>query len=103
MQPRKHLRVRIVPQQSPINHPNARSIVLNFPSNRAEPKKFLESQSDSEPSEIQYLLEYYSLVREGKTNSISTTAFHDVTGMRPLEPPGVLQSVRGRVPAEARG
>ena len=32
------------------------------------------------------MLEYYSLVREGKTNYISTTAFHDVTGVHPTEP-----------------
>jgi hypothetical protein len=46
----------------------------------------LRSQSDSDPSEQQYLLEYYSLVREGKTNYIATTAFHDVTGEHPTEP-----------------
>jgi hypothetical protein len=56
-------------------------------SHRAEAKKVLQAQSDSDPSEIQYLLEYYSLVREGKTNYISTNTFHDVTGMHPLEPP----------------
>ena len=32
------------------------------------------------------MLEYYSLVREGKTNYISTLAFHDVTGQHPQEP-----------------
>ncbi len=32
------------------------------------------------------MLEYYSLVREGKTNYIATTAFHDVTGEHPTEP-----------------
>ena len=47
----------------------------------------MQAQSDSDPSEIQYLLEYYSLVREGKTNYISTNTFHDVTGTHPLEPP----------------
>ena len=35
---------------------------------------------------MQYLLEYYSLVREGKTNYISTTAFVNVTGNHPQEP-----------------
>jgi hypothetical protein len=54
---------------------------------RAEAKKVLQAQSDSDPSELQYLLEYYSLVREGKTNYISTNTFHDVTGVHPLEPP----------------
>ncbi|CEL05037.1 hypothetical protein ASPCAL06159 [Aspergillus calidoustus] len=53
----------------------------------AEAKRVLRAQSDSDESEIQYLLEYYSLVREGKTNYISTTAFHDVTGGHPQEPP----------------
>jgi hypothetical protein len=33
----------------------------------AEAKKVLKAQSDSDPSELLYLLEYYSLVREGKT------------------------------------
>lgn len=46
----------------------------------------LNSQSDSDESEKQYLLEYYSLVREGKTNYISTLAFHDITGTHPQEP-----------------
>jgi len=53
----------------------------------AEAKKVLQAQSDSDPSELQYLLEYYSLVREGKTNYISTNTFHDVTGVHALEPP----------------
>lgn len=53
---------------------------------RAEAKKVLHAQSQSDQSELQYLLEYYSLVREGKTNYISTTAFHDVTGGHPQEP-----------------
>lgn len=54
--------------------------------NRREAKRVLKSQSDSDISEQEYLLEYYSLVREGKTNYISTTAFHDVTGQHPTEP-----------------
>ncbi|GLA08675.1 hypothetical protein AnigIFM60653_010471 [Aspergillus niger] len=53
----------------------------------AEAKKVLHAQAESDESEIQYLLEYYSLVREGKTNYISTTAFHDITGGHPQEPP----------------
>jgi len=57
------------------------------PNSRAEAKKALHSQSDSDGSEKEYLLEYYSLVREGKTNYISTMAFHDVTGGHPMEPP----------------
>lgn len=35
---------------------------------------------------MEYLLEYYALVREGKTNYISTLAFHDTTQMHPQEP-----------------
>jgi hypothetical protein len=46
----------------------------------------LHAQSPSDESELQYLLEYYSLVRQGKTNYISTTAFHDITGAHPQEP-----------------
>lgn len=52
----------------------------------AEAKKVLKAQSESDASELQYLLEYYSLVREGKTNYISTTAFVNVTGGHPQEP-----------------
>ncbi|KAH7401634.1 hypothetical protein BKA66DRAFT_405898 [Pyrenochaeta sp. MPI-SDFR-AT-0127] len=52
----------------------------------AEAKKVLKAQSDSDPSELQYLLEYYSLVREGKTNYISTTAFVNVTSNHPQQP-----------------
>jgi len=54
--------------------------------NRREAKRVLAAQSDSDHSEKEYILEYYSLVREGKTNYISTTAFHDVTGTHPTEP-----------------
>ncbi|OKL62106.1 hypothetical protein UA08_02248 [Talaromyces atroroseus] len=54
-------------------------------------KKVLKAQSDSDEAELEYLLEYYSLVREGKTNYISTTAFHDVTGVHPQEPPGFFK------------
>jgi len=51
-----------------------------------EAKRVLKAQSDIDQSEQQYLLEYYSLVQEGKTNYIATTAFHDVTGRHPTEP-----------------
>jgi hypothetical protein len=53
---------------------------------RAEAKKVLHHQSQADASEKQYLLEYYSLVREGKTNYISTTAFVNVTGQSPQDP-----------------
>ncbi|KAI1325295.1 NAD(P)-binding protein [Xylariaceae sp. FL0255] len=52
----------------------------------AEAKRVLKAQSESDQSEIEYILEYYSLVREGKTNYISTNAFHDVTGHHPTQP-----------------
>jgi len=52
----------------------------------AEAKKVLNAQSDIDRSEQQYLLEYYRLVREGKTNYIATTAFVNVTGGHPTEP-----------------
>ncbi|ROT39540.1 NAD(P)-binding protein [Sodiomyces alkalinus F11] len=51
----------------------------------SEARKILRAQSESDQSEQQYLLEYYSLVREGKTNYISTSAFHYVTGEKPTE------------------
>jgi hypothetical protein len=37
-------------------------------------------------SEKDYTLEYFSLVRQGKTNYISTLAHHDITGSYPMEP-----------------
>ncbi|KAI0970601.1 NAD(P)-binding protein [Xylaria arbuscula] len=52
----------------------------------AEAKKVLKAQSECDQSEIEYLLEYYSLVREGKTNYISTNTFHDVTENHPTQP-----------------
>ncbi|KAI9709988.1 MAG: hypothetical protein M1820_003066 [Bogoriella megaspora] len=52
----------------------------------AEAKKVLHHQSQSDASEKQYLLEYYALVREGKTNYISTTAFVNITGQSPQHP-----------------
>jgi len=49
-----------------------------------EAKRILQS-SPLDPSEVEYILEYYSLIREGKTNYISTHAFHDLTGGHPTE------------------
>lgn len=57
---------------------------------RREAKRVLKAQ-DIDPSEKEYLLEYYSLVREGKTNYIATTAFHDVTGEHPTQPEEFFQ------------
>lgn len=53
---------------------------------QAEAKKVLSRQSQSEDSEKEYILDYYSLVREGKANYISTIAFHYVTGNAPMQP-----------------
>ncbi|KAH6913794.1 hypothetical protein BKA70DRAFT_644335 [Coprinopsis sp. MPI-PUGE-AT-0042] len=56
-----------------------------------EAKQLLDESAaaDSEgisDSEKQILLEYYRLVREGKTNYVATTAFKYVTGEKPTEP-----------------
>lgn len=55
-------------------------------SDSREAERVLKKQAESDVSEIQYLLEYYSLVREGKLNYISTSAFHDITGQHVQEP-----------------
>ncbi|KAH7926696.1 NAD(P)-binding protein [Leucogyrophana mollusca] len=50
-----------------------------------EAKQILED-TDVDAAELQYLLEYYSLVREGKTNYVSTLAFTPITGELPTLP-----------------
>ena len=62
-----------------------RSIIKLIHRCRAEAKRVLSAQSESDNAEKEYILDYYSLVKEGKTNYISTTAFHDVTGNHPTE------------------
>lgn len=57
-----------------------------------EAKRVLKNQSESDDSEQQYLLEYYSLVREGKTNYVSTLAFQAMTGVKPMEPPDFFKA-----------
>lgn len=47
---------------------------------------------ESDSSELDHVLKYYSLVREGNTNYVSTTAFRDVTGSQPLEPPQFFEA-----------
>ncbi|OKL61036.1 hypothetical protein UA08_03279 [Talaromyces atroroseus] len=59
-----------------------------------EARRLLRFQTTHEEAERQYLLEYYSLVREGKTNYISTNCFHDVTGSHPIEPPQFFQTYK---------
>ncbi|EGN99961.1 hypothetical protein SERLA73DRAFT_180297 [Serpula lacrymans var. lacrymans S7.3] len=51
-----------------------------------EAKQLLDADTDVDDSEKQYLLEYYSLVREGKTNYVSTLAFNAITGGPPILP-----------------
>lgn len=62
-----------------------------------EAKRVLKSQTDIDDSEKEYLLDYYSLVREGKTNYISTTAFHDVTGQHPTGPEEFFKNYAGEL------
>lgn len=51
-----------------------------------ETKRVLKAQAETDESEVEYLLEYYSLVREGKTNYISALAFHGISSQHPQEP-----------------
>lgn len=65
----------------------ALGVDMNFEAiSPTEAKKVLHQQSHHDDSEKQYLLEYYSLVREGKTNYISTAAFVNITGQSPQSP-----------------
>ncbi|GAM42468.1 hypothetical protein TCE0_044f16480 [Talaromyces pinophilus] len=59
-----------------------------------EARRLLRFQTTQDEAERQYLLEYYSLVREGKTNCISTNCFHDVTGSHPVEPPQFFETYK---------
>jgi len=70
------------------NASKALGVKIEFESiSNAEAKKVLKTHAkDHNESEREYLLEYYSLVRDGKTNYISTAAYHDVTGQHPTEP-----------------
>lgn len=52
----------------------------------------LELDTDVDDSEKQYLLEYYSLVREGKTNYVSTLDFAPITGEEPTNPPDFFKT-----------
>ncbi|KAK4233974.1 Prestalk A differentiation protein A [Achaetomium macrosporum] len=67
-----------------------------------EAKRVLKSQADIDDSEKEFILEYYSLVREGKTNYISTTAFHDVTGQHPTEPDEFFRNYAGELRPKKR-
>lgn len=52
---------------------------------REDAQSLLDDQAEISDAEKEYLLEYYALVRAGKTNYISTHAFHDITGTHPTE------------------
>jgi hypothetical protein len=82
-----------------VAHSNApyQPLLLNCCFSRREAKKILTEQSSLNPAELRYLLEYYALVREGKTNYIATTAFHDVTGQHPLEPPEFFKGIKNEL------
>ncbi|TFK55473.1 NAD(P)-binding protein [Heliocybe sulcata] len=51
-----------------------------------EAKEILDADAELDESEKEYLLEYYSLVRAGKTNYVSTIAFTAITGEKATEP-----------------
>lgn len=53
---------------------------------QAEAQRVLKAQSESGSQSWNNMLEYCSLVSEGKTSYISTTAFHDVTGEHKTDP-----------------
>jgi uncharacterized protein YbjT (DUF2867 family) len=55
-------------------------------------KEILAKQTDLDDSEKEYLLEYYSLVRDGKTNYVSTLAFKQATGNDPTLPSEFFES-----------
>lgn len=86
---RRHLAVRSLPPS--LDDDDNRPLTFSYIYS-AEAKRVLHAQSRSDESEKEYLLEYYSLVREGKTNYISTMAFHMVTGNRPMEPPDFFKT-----------
>lgn len=52
---------------------------------RDEAREILKD-AEIDESEKEYLLEYYSLVREGKTNYVSTHSFQLMTGEKPMLP-----------------
>lgn len=49
-------------------------------------REILDTQRDIDDSEKEYLLEYFSLIREGKTNYVSTIAFKYITSVDPTLP-----------------
>lgn len=55
-------------------------------------RELLDAHDDIDDSEKEYLLEYYSLVREGKTNYVSTIAFKYITKAEPTLPSEFFES-----------
>lgn len=55
-------------------------------------REILDAQTEIDDSEKAYLLDYYSLVREGKTNYVSTIAFKYVTLAEPTLPSEFFES-----------
>jgi hypothetical protein len=49
----------------------------------SEAQTLLKADDDTDPSELQYLLEYYRLVREGRCNYVATAAFISIVGVQP--------------------
>jgi hypothetical protein len=62
-------------------------VCLRSIDSREEAKKILSSEQGEEidDAEKEYLLEYYSLIREGKTNYTATAAFQAIFGHRGQE------------------
>ena len=73
--------------------------------NRANPlaKKILASEQGEEvdDAEKEYLLEYYSLVREGKTAYVSNAAFQAIFGSRGQEMPDFFKAYSVQTLTEA--
>lgn len=51
----------------------------------------IKMHKDIDPSGVEYLLEYYSLVRDGKTNVLSSCAFVNITGEAPQQLKEVME------------
>ncbi|KAG1830301.1 hypothetical protein F4604DRAFT_1867063 [Suillus subluteus] len=79
------------PLQLPPGKPHRLELTSNSPIS-LKAKQLLESNTDVDDSEEQYLLEYYSLVREGKTNYVSTLNFAPITGEGPMKPPDFFKT-----------
>ncbi|OCH86365.1 hypothetical protein OBBRIDRAFT_838210 [Obba rivulosa] len=68
------------------NEAKAAGVNLSFQDISETEAKDMLAGADIDDTEREYLLEFYSLVREGKTNYISTIPFSAVTGVQPVQP-----------------